>query len=216
MPSMATERSYHSPLRQQQAEATRDLILDALVDLLNERGVDDFNIKSLASAAGVAERTVYRHFADRDELREALNARLEERADWYDTADMSDVFEFPGAVAQSFTDYDHFERETRAIVLMNLDPSRTVSDTRRHVDEFRALVERDFPHLDEDDTTAVAALFNLLASSRTWHRFVDGHQMTGPQGGKVVAWAADLVIRELAAGGRPPDPPPPPERQPSE
>ena len=65
-------RSYHSPLREQQTRATRIQILEALIDLINDRGAHDLSIKDLAGRAGVSERTVYRHFADRRALLDGL------------------------------------------------------------------------------------------------------------------------------------------------
>src|SRR5215472_1572236 len=59
-------------LRARQTELTRDLILEALVDLVVERPLADFSLQDVADRAGVSLRTVYRHFASREALLEAL------------------------------------------------------------------------------------------------------------------------------------------------
>jgi AcrR family transcriptional regulator len=47
---------------------TREQILDAAARLIVERGIPAATTKEIARAAGVAEGTLYRHFADKEEL----------------------------------------------------------------------------------------------------------------------------------------------------
>jgi AcrR family transcriptional regulator len=55
-------RPYNSPLRQEQAAATRDAILDAAERLFRERGYAATPIVAIAREAGVALKTVYLAF----------------------------------------------------------------------------------------------------------------------------------------------------------
>ena len=68
MTSAATARTYSSPLRAEQAEQTRDRIVQAAVDLLAEGDAGDLSMPDVAERAGVSVRTVYRSFATKDEL----------------------------------------------------------------------------------------------------------------------------------------------------
>src|SRR5438128_11954459 len=74
----AEARVYNSPLRDRQAEQTRELILQALTEQLADAGLKDFNIPRLAQRAGVSVRTIYRYFPTKDAL-------LEEFAYWLDS-----------------------------------------------------------------------------------------------------------------------------------
>ena len=69
-------RSYSSPLRERQAQQTRDAILDTLTELLGAHRADEITTRDLARASGVSERTVYRHFPDREALLAGLSNRL--------------------------------------------------------------------------------------------------------------------------------------------
>ena len=69
-------RQYSSPLRERHAQQTRDLILDAVTALLEERRIDEVTTREIAESAGVSERTVYRHFPDRDAILTGLSSRL--------------------------------------------------------------------------------------------------------------------------------------------
>lgn len=77
-------RTYSSPLRLEQAAATRDRIIDATVALLQDNDVGAFGMQDVADQAGVAVRTVYRAFPTKDDLitgvLEAVKARFESSA----------------------------------------------------------------------------------------------------------------------------------------
>ena len=53
-----TRRTYSSPLRKSRASRTRDLILDALTELLANHRVDEVSTKQIAELAGVSQPTV--------------------------------------------------------------------------------------------------------------------------------------------------------------
>ena len=197
---VSDQRPYNSPLREQQALRTKEQICESLIDLISELGANDLNIKDLAQRAGVSERTVYRHFPDRSALIDGLFDHIDSHADWSDTDDIAGVGALRGAVEHNFGVYDSFERETRALVLMNLDPGRTAAASRRHVADIRSLVADRFPDLSNEDTTGVGALLNLLVSSRTWLRLLDAHGIAGAQSARYISWVVDLIISDLESG----------------
>ncbi|MDP2401128.1 MAG: helix-turn-helix domain-containing protein, partial [Actinomycetota bacterium] len=51
---------------------TRQKLLDAAAEVFSERGYARATTKEIAKAAGVAEGTIYRHFADKKELFQAV------------------------------------------------------------------------------------------------------------------------------------------------
>jgi AcrR family transcriptional regulator len=59
--------------------ATRRRILEAGVECLEHYGNDRTTLQDVADAAGVARNTVYRHFADRNQLLTAVAVRERER-----------------------------------------------------------------------------------------------------------------------------------------
>ncbi|MCE5292326.1 MAG: TetR/AcrR family transcriptional regulator [Nocardiaceae bacterium] len=70
---MAT-RAYQSTVRQQAAQTTRALIVDAAIALFNERGWSRTTVKLVAQEAGVALETVYSSVGNKTDL---LKAALE-------------------------------------------------------------------------------------------------------------------------------------------
>ncbi len=66
-------------LNEKHAALTRQLVLDAAVELIKDCDVSELSLKKIAEHAGMAERTLYRHFATRNVFIEALAATLHER-----------------------------------------------------------------------------------------------------------------------------------------
>ena len=65
-------------LRDRQAAATREQILEVAMHQLGQNPRGTFSHESIAEAAGMGARTVYRHFPDRASLLNALWERLRE------------------------------------------------------------------------------------------------------------------------------------------
>jgi AcrR family transcriptional regulator len=68
-------RPYQSRLREEQADATRTRILDALAALITEGHPPSMAVGEIAARAGVAEPTVYHHFPTKQDLFRALASR---------------------------------------------------------------------------------------------------------------------------------------------
>jgi AcrR family transcriptional regulator len=70
------KRRYHSPLRQEQALATRERILDAALELFGTQGYGASSIAAVARAAGVVPETIYATFGSKRGIIDALIERV--------------------------------------------------------------------------------------------------------------------------------------------
>jgi AcrR family transcriptional regulator len=68
-------RTYSTPVRSAQAEASRQAILDAAFRLFARQGYGATTLTSIANEAGVAVETVYKHFQSKPGLLQRLLAR---------------------------------------------------------------------------------------------------------------------------------------------
>ncbi len=68
VPGDVKRRSYRSARRREQAEQTRERILDAAGTLFEERGYERASVVAIAELAGVSEETVYVHFGNKRTL----------------------------------------------------------------------------------------------------------------------------------------------------
>ncbi|GAB3959793.1 TetR/AcrR family transcriptional regulator [Actinoallomurus acanthiterrae] len=90
---MPAKRSYVSPLREQSAARTRELILRQATELFAERGYGRVTVADIAAAAGVASKTVFASVGSKSDIlnrivdqgvsasgyEQAMRALLEER-----------------------------------------------------------------------------------------------------------------------------------------
>lgn len=71
------KRPYRSPLRAEQAEATRQRIIDAGLTLFADRGYPGTSVAEIARAAGVSAETIYGSVGSKRGIIDALLAQVE-------------------------------------------------------------------------------------------------------------------------------------------
>lgn len=94
-------------LRDRQAEATRQAIVDAFLELAHQANSVSISMPAVARRAGVSVRTLYRYFATKDELQTAVASRSAERAQATmtdPTLDRSTVARYMTGLWASFAD----------------------------------------------------------------------------------------------------------------
>jgi AcrR family transcriptional regulator len=204
-PTRSTSKPYTSTLRDRQVAQTRDLILDAVTSLLDDRRADEVTTRDIAAVAGVSERTVYRHFPDRDALLEGLSRRLSDVAGARPTFGLATLDDLAPMSRQLMVVLDRQYVIARAEAVFNADPRRFAANTKANTHEMLELVARGLPNLDEHDQRRIAAVIRCLVSSQAWLRMREEFDVPGDESGPVVAWVIDTLIREVRAGNVPPD-----------
>jgi AcrR family transcriptional regulator len=196
-------KPYRSRLRERQAAQTRELILDAVTTLLGDRRADEVTTRDIAAEAGMSERTVYRHFPDREALLQGLMRRLPALVDVeLSFADGGlDALAPGGRRLMEFLD-EHYV-VARAEAVLNADPRRFAESTRTNTREMCELIARELPKLGEREAIRIAAMLRCLLSTQAWLRMREEVGVPGSESGPVVAWVVDLVVRELRAGNTP-------------
>ena len=200
------KRTYVSPLREGQANRTRDLILDALVDLLGTHFSDEVSTKQIAERAGVSQPTVYRHFPDRMALIEGLAARAERAAPEDFAARPQTLDDWAAWIEKGFLAGDAYPVEVAAEAVLSADPRRASHSRRGRSERFLDIVARSLPDLGEHDVRRVAGLLRVLGSVQTWLRMREEYGLDGAESGPLVIWAVKVLEREIRAGHLPEPP----------
>jgi AcrR family transcriptional regulator len=192
-------------LREQQTQLTRDLIMDALADLVVEHGLQDLSVQQVADHAGVSHRTVYRHYPSRQALLDALADWLTESFEKRTGSSEEAMFDdLARSVRQSFQMMDEFDRHMRAYVILMTGTGTTAARRTRRTDKVRRTVERGpAKDLPRADARAVSALVRSMISSSSWHQMTSELGLDGPTAGSVVGWAIEVLFDELERGGGP-------------
>lgn len=195
-------RSYHSPLRERQAAATRRAILEAAAELILSDGLTDFSMREVASRAGVAERTVYHHFPSRQELLDGLNAwvteQLEERRLQADPREIEDL---PGRVAAIFAAFDEIGVPARAMARLSASQGMRSEGYRERTAAFRERFADVLDTLPADQADRRFAVLRHLVSSTTWLTLRDEFGLEGDEAARAVSWALETLLDDLRRPG---------------
>ena len=182
-----------SPLtpRAELAELTREHILRGMERMVTS-GSESFTFKSLAQAAGIPERTIYRHFGDKDALYQAFYSRLNGKIIAPDLPrDPDDLVRYTRDL------YASFDRQPELVRAMLNNPiGRELRDaqaaprTAKFVSALSGIANR----LAGPEATALLAAVEVLCSATGWDRLT---RMTGPDKAAAAAgWAIAALIEQ--------------------
>lgn len=201
---MSGKRTYNSALRQEQADATRERILEAMAAIYQEEGrIEAATTRAVAARAGVREVTVYRHFPSREILLQGLWAWLNRRngvtVGMPESAD--EIALKVGALYQTF---DAAPGHILASIRTEEGLKIRSSLNAERAAIFRKLVAQVAPALDEAEQVKAAALLQLLYSAYPWVSFREQWDLAGEPAAEVSAWAVEVILADLRRRGAKP------------
>jgi len=164
-------RTYRSQLRAQQAEETRARILDATVPFI-ARGLASLSIPAVAREAGVSVPTVYRHFATKQQLVEAIYPHVTRRAAIKQPPPPRSISELRDYGRWYVAHLDSLDDQARAAMASGASDELRRASMPNRVAVFRAVADTVEPRLADADRDRVARLLVVLtqsASLRMWH-----------------------------------------------
>lgn len=211
--STASLKQYRSPLRQAQAERTRELLLQAAATLLERDPDSALGAGELARVAGVQERTVYRHFANKEALLDALWAWVNDQAGF--TAFPTDERELVEQPRTVFAGFDEIEGLVRASLTSRAGREMRLRQASERRQAFAQCLQAATAGLAPERVRQAEAVVHLLYSAPAWQTMKDFAGMTGGEAGNAASWAIatllDALRREAAAPHHAaPDAEPPP------
>jgi AcrR family transcriptional regulator len=182
-------------LREQHAEATRERILGAVVDLLESGQANDLTVPAVAAASGVSLRTIYRYYPTRDTL-------LEAAARWIG----DELFKHPyprslDEAADRFrVECAHFdERPGLARALAMSDVGREVRSYRRRerMAAIRQALHDEAGELPEDELRRAEAVLGYLHNILAYTTMREENGLSGTEIGEALGWAIQTLVTDL-------------------
>ncbi len=183
---------YESPLRAEQKAATSRRIVAAAGRLMQDHRLTELSFAAVARAAGVRERTVYRHFASKDALLDALWAALDPRIG---------VAGFPESEAaliagppRVFPAFDEHENLMRSFwsTPQGREFRLRVNDLRQAA--MRKAVAGAVGDLPADEARWLTATAQLLFSGAAWQSMKDYWGFSGAEAGAAASFALRLLL----------------------
>jgi AcrR family transcriptional regulator len=194
-------------LRDQQAEFTRQIVMEAAKRVLDTYSIDEFSIQKIAEEAGMSHRTVYRYFPTRQAL-------LDSFTDWIeDTVAPIPVEANPqpetreeilASVRIAFDRFDRFAPYFRASLMLASRGETIQPQRQRQRDEFiRKALTRVLEPLDDEQAAKAYAIIRILVGAQSWQALHDRFELTDGKAGDAAIWAVEVLLDALENGHYP-------------
>jgi AcrR family transcriptional regulator len=186
-------RSYESPLRNEQAQETRDRILAATGRIL-ARGIAELSIPAIAREAGVSVPTVYRNFRTKRDLLNAIYPYAIRRARAGELRMPTSIDDYRDGVRVIFERVDSFDDIDRAAVASpGAEEVRRLSMDSR-ITMARKVANTIAPELSAEDRERLARLGILLTTSASARMLREHLGLSLDEAVDDVDWAIRAVI----------------------
>jgi AcrR family transcriptional regulator len=196
----SASRTYSSPLRAEQAEQTRDRIVQAAVDLLSEGDAGDLSMGDVASRAGVSVRTVYRNFATREDLLDGVIGWISTRLSRDVGPPPSTREEYELRAPEVIRIVGDIEPLYRALFATRAGRESHLRANKERASEIGRSFAAELKGMDEEARRRFSALVHLVSSSNAVLFMKDYWELSDEEIGQTLRWA----ITTLADGARDP------------
>jgi AcrR family transcriptional regulator len=185
--------------RERQRDSTATIILDAVGRCLEDVELDELTFTQVARMAGLGERTVYRHFPNKEALLDgwwrAHKSRLGQEA-FPNT--FAALLDFP---VKAFPAFDEEAEIMRGAVLSPQGRAMTLARNDERQAAIRRAVETELgPDAPEETVLAVCASVQLIQSATAWLTMRDYWNLKGDQSGQIARRAIQAIF-EAARNG---------------
>jgi AcrR family transcriptional regulator len=186
-------RTYGSPLRAQQAEETRERILDATGRVM-AGGLAFVSIPAVAREAGVSVPTVYRHFPTKHDLLAAIYPHAMRREGLDEVVVPTSMDELRHGLRAHFERTDSLGDLARAVMASPAsDDVRRLSMPRR-LAAFRQVADSIEPKPSKADRDRIARLLVILTASSALRLWRDQLGSSVEEAADDVDWVLRAVI----------------------
>lgn len=191
---MSTPRSYQSPLREAQTAMTRERILMAAKEYLEQHDIESLTLRRVAELSGVSPPTVYAHFATMDDLVAAFFQWMKPRLGLNQVPALEGFPELPQTLFPRYEEYGALLRN-----LMNKpswDRQRMKDRGNRHGAWFEA-VGAAIPGLTPEQQRRGALMVSAFWTPTMWRWLMDTGGLTPKEAERVAGWAIHALTEAL-------------------
>ncbi len=187
-------------------ELARDTIVDACADLVTERHHLNFSMKEVAERAGVSLRTVYNHYATREDLLDALAETMDAQTRALGSPQAKDLKELGDLLHAVETNVGIFEQLGgigEALAQMPLvDVGRDAKRVER-TELITTFIAQQMPSAPPADAHAIAIVLRHLFSHRSWFWLTREYGLDTDEFIRVCNWTVKTLVTAAEAGDLP-------------
>ena len=186
-------------LRERRRQETAEQIVDAVLALMAESGVDALTMDAVADRVGVSLRTVYRYFPDRTSLLMAALARHNESVPFESPTRPDEIGATYGEVMSRF---DETPAIVQAVLAARIAGSVRWDARSQRIREIEQALAPACDRLPPDEAARATAVIVYLANALAWLSLRDESGLDGTESGKAIGWAIDTLVADLTRRNR--------------
>jgi AcrR family transcriptional regulator len=182
-------------LRDEYAALTRQRIVVAFVETLQDDDADDVSMAAVARRAKVAERTIYRHFKTRAELNAAAGEWIEDNVFSYIPFTAPD--ELPGIFRKLCKRFDRHPHLARALALTRIGRSVRAPFRRHLIEQHRKAMAPLVRHLRPKEARQAEAMAAYLNNVLAWNALREDFGMSSAEIADTIDWALTTLLKDV-------------------
>lgn len=156
-------------LKDRHSDATHGLILATAIELLEAGSISNVTARAVAKQAGMSERTVFRYFATRDDLLDAIAAEAAARMQSPPPpATIDDLLDYPKPLYRSFEDKAAL---VKGILHTELFNRVRVTAAAERWSAVTRLIDEALPDRSRKERRLLATNINYFLSATTWNYY---------------------------------------------
>ena len=166
-----------SSLGELHADLTERLILESAIAVLEDDAFNGLTARAVAKRAGIAERTIFRYFASRDEFLDAVSREITRILQMPPVPKtMDELLAMPRRLYESFEPH---AKVIRAVFHTEVFPRMQAGAAKQRWIGINKLLEREFPKAPARARTIAGANIRYFLSGNTWqyYRFIFGFDL---------------------------------------
>jgi AcrR family transcriptional regulator len=192
---MSAVKRQSSELRDEYAALTRQRIVAAFVESLEDETSDDVSMAVIAKRAGVAERTIYRHFKTRAELLAAAGEWIEDNVFGYVPFTSPD--ELPVIFRKLCKSFDRHPHLARAIALTRVGRTVRAGFRKRLIEHHHEAMAPLTRHLRPKEVRQAEALTSYLNNVLAWSAMREDFGMSSAEIADAIEWALTTLLKDV-------------------
>jgi AcrR family transcriptional regulator len=192
---MSTVKRQTSTLRNEYAALTRQRIVVAFVETLQDEASDDVSMAAVAKRAKVAERTIYRHFKTRAELLAAAGEWVEDNVFGYIPFTSPD--ELPDIFRKLCKRFDKHPHLARALALTRVGRNVRAGFRKHLIEQHRKAMAPLARHLKAKEIRQAEAMASYLNNVLAWNALREDFGMSSAEIADTIDWALTTLLKDV-------------------
>ncbi|MCA1737189.1 MAG: TetR/AcrR family transcriptional regulator [Actinobacteria bacterium] len=183
-------------VKERKRQVTRDAVLEAVVEVIRDRGFD-FSVQEVADRAGVAHRTVYRHFPTRETLIDAVAERFESGVAMNRLGEAETLQAVLDGLDVLFAWFDSEADLVHAVAVKTLATGQRTRPSKRRSEHWRGVIRAVYPNLAAEEFEPAFVIIRNLLGMVGWHLLTSEPGISSAHAAQAVRQMVEVALADL-------------------